>query len=166
MMSHLLSTTAVILALTVPAWAQTTTDQPATAATEEAIITEQEETQLRADDLMGIEVVDASGEVIGEVEDLIFDEDKKIAGVVVGVGGFLGIGKKEVGLNWDQAQIQEEPDTRQKTIVVNLNRSQFEAAPDFVTKEEREAQERAEALQQQQQQQLQLQQQQDPAVTQ
>ncbi len=88
---------------------------------------------------MGIEVVDLNGEKIGEVEDLIFDENEKITGVVVGVGGFLGIGKKEVGLNWDQAELQEEPDTGQKTIMVSLSKADFEAAPDFLTKEEREA---------------------------
>ena len=178
MINHLLTTAAVVLALAMPAWAQTATDQPAqpsateelgtqatdqsegTVATPEAIIPEQEETQLRAENLMGIEVVDLNGERIGEVTDLIFDENQKVTGVVVGVGGFLGIGKKEVGLKLDPAAMQEEPDTGQKTIVVNLNRTDFEAAPDFLTKEEREANERAEALQQQQQQQLQLQQQQ------
>jgi hypothetical protein len=79
--------------------------------------------------------------------------------VVVGVGGFLGLGKKEVGINRDQAELQEDPDSGQKTVVVSLTKADLEAAPDFITKEEREAEERAAAQQLEFQQQQQLQQQ-------
>lgn len=168
------STTAVVLALSAPAWAQTTTDQPTTTpppATEgaepetmepaagKAIIPEQTETQLIAEDLMGIPVVGSGDEEIGKVEDLIFDEQEKITGVVVGVGGFLGIGKKEVGLDWDQAKLEEDPDSGKKKVVVSLTKADLEAAPDFKTTEERKAEEEA-AAQQQQLEQQQLQQQQ------
>ncbi|HET6157630.1 MAG TPA: PRC-barrel domain-containing protein [Dongiaceae bacterium] len=175
MIRPFLSTTAVALALTTPAWAQTTTDQPTTTpppATEaqpegtsgaepeavkpaagEAIIPEQTETQLIAEDLMGIPVVGSGDEEIGKVEDLIFDEQEKITGVVVGVGGFLGIGKKEVGLDWDQAKLEEDQDSGKKKIVIGLTKADLEAAPDFKTQEERKAEEAAAAQQQQLQQQ-------------
>jgi sporulation protein YlmC with PRC-barrel domain len=183
MIRPFLSTTAVILALAAPAWAQTATDQPTTtpppateesgaqptaqpegtagakpeaaepAAGEEAIIPEQTETQLRAEDLLGTPVVGSGDEEIGKVEDLIFDEQDKITGVVVGVGGFLGIGKKEVGLDWDQAKLQEDQDSGGKKIVISLTKADLEAAPDFKTKEERKAEEEAAAQQQQLQQQ-------------
>jgi sporulation protein YlmC with PRC-barrel domain len=168
-----LSTTAAVLALAAPAWAQTATDQPTTTpppATEEsgtagaepeavepaageAIIPEQTETQLTAEDLMGIPVVGPADEEIGKVEDLIFDEQEKITGVVVGVGGFLGIGKKEVGLDWDQAKLEENQDSGSKRIVISLTKADLEAAPDFKTTEERKAEEEATAQQQQLQQQ-------------
>ena len=57
---------------------------------------------------MGTTVVDPEGKEVGAVDDLIFDEQKKIVGVVVGVGGFLGIGKKDVGLDWQQAKLQHD----------------------------------------------------------
>ena len=177
-----LSTTAAVLALAAPAWAQTATDQPTTTpppATEEsgaqptaqpegtagaepeavepaaggAIIPEQTETQLTAEDLKGIPVVGPGDEEIGKVEDIIFDEQEKITGVVVGVGGFLGIGKKEVGLDWDQAKLEEVPDSGSKRIVISLTKADLEAAPDFKTTEERKAEEEAAAAQQQLQQQ-------------
>jgi sporulation protein YlmC with PRC-barrel domain len=177
-----LSTTASVLALAAPAWAQTATDQPTTTpppATEEsgaqptaqpegtagaepeavepaageAIIPEQAETQLIAEDLMGIPVVGPGDEEIGKVEDLIFDEQEKITGVVVGVGGFLGIGKKEVGLDWEQAELEEDQESGKKKIVVSLTKADLEAAPDFKTNEERKAEEEAAAAQQQLQQQ-------------
>jgi sporulation protein YlmC with PRC-barrel domain len=189
MIRHFLSSTAVVLALATPAWAQTATDQPTTgqpppaeqsgsqptaqpegttegqpeavepaagtAGTEGAIIPEQAETQLRAEDLMGTPVVGPGDEEIGKVEDLIFDEQEKITGIVVGVGGFLGIGKKEVGLDWDQAKLEEDQDAGTKRIVIGLTKADLEAAPDFKTKEEREAEAQAAAQQQQLQQQQQ-----------
>ena len=38
------------------------------------------------------------GQKIGDVSDILFDKDGKILAYVVGVGGFLGIGSKEVAL--------------------------------------------------------------------
>jgi sporulation protein YlmC with PRC-barrel domain len=178
MIRPFLSTTAVVLALSAPAWAQTATDQPTTTpppATEEsgaqptdqpegtagaepeaaepaageAIIPEQTETQLRAEDMMGIPVVGSGDEEIGKVEDLIFDEQEKITGVVVGVGGFLGVGKKEVGLDWDQAKLEMDEDSKITRIVIGLTKADLEAAPDFKTTEERKAEEEAAAQQQQ-----------------
>jgi sporulation protein YlmC with PRC-barrel domain len=195
MTTHWLFTSAVVLTLATPAWAQTTTDQPATTpppaeetgsqpttqpegtagtepqaaqpeatapaagttGPEETIIPEQAETQLLGEDLMGAKVFGRDGEEIGAVEDLILDEQEKIAGVVVGVGGFLGIGKKEVGLNWEQAKLVESADTGTKMITIGLTKADLEAAPDFKTKAEREAEEQAAAQQQQLQQQQQQQ---------
>jgi sporulation protein YlmC with PRC-barrel domain len=194
MRTHWLFTSAVVLALATPAWAQTTTEQPAITpppATEELgsqpttppetqpegtagtelqapspetaapaagttgpeIIPEQAETELLAADLMGTDVFGPDGEAVGEVEDLILDDQQKITGVVVGVGGFLGIGKKEVGLNWEQAKLVEAADTGVKTITIGLTKAELEAAPDFVTKAEREAEEQAAAQQRQMEQQ-------------
>jgi hypothetical protein len=102
---------------------------------------------------MGIPVVGSGDEEIGKVEDLIFDEKEKITGVVVGVGGFLGIGKKEVGLDWDQAKLQEDPDSGKKKVVISLTKADLEAAPDFKTQEEQKAEEEAAKQQQQLQQQ-------------
>jgi len=184
MMKHLVSTTAIVFALTTPAWAQTYTQQPASQTSpaapaepqskqsgttaDKAIIPEQTGTQLRAEDLMGTTVVDPEGKEVGTVDDLIFDEQKKIVGVVVGVGGFLGIGKKDVGLDWQQAKLQEDQAAGTKKIQISLTKADLEAAPDFKTKEEQKAEEEAAAAAQQQQiQQQQLQQQQivPPATT-
>jgi sporulation protein YlmC with PRC-barrel domain len=195
MTTHWLFTSAVVLALATPAWAQTTTDQPTTAppppaaesgsqpttqpegtagaapeaaqpeattapaagttGPEQTIIPEQAETAVLAEDLMGSSVFGPDGDEVGTVEDLILDEQEKVTGVVVGVGGFLGIGKKEVGLNWEQAKIVESPDTAAKKIMISLTKADLEAAPDFKTKEERDAEEQAAAQQQLQQQQQQ-----------
>jgi sporulation protein YlmC with PRC-barrel domain len=203
MTTHWLFTSAIVLALATPAWAQTTTEPPTTpppaaeelgsqpttqpegtavteplapspeaaapaagtTGPEQTIIPEQAETELLAEDLMGTKVFGADGEEVGAVEDLIFDEQQKIAGVVIGVGGFLGIGKKEVGLNWEQAKLVESADTGTKTIMIGLTKADLEAAPDFKTTAEREAEEQAAAQQREFEQQQQQQQQAVPPTT-
>lgn len=50
--------------------------------------------------LIGADVYSAGGEKIGDVNDLILDPTGKVSGVVVGVGGFLGVGEKDVALAW------------------------------------------------------------------
>jgi sporulation protein YlmC with PRC-barrel domain len=177
MTSHWLFTSAIVLALSTPAWTQTTTYQPTTAppppaaqptttpeattapaagttGPKQSVIPEQAPTTLLAKDVMGADVFGPDGNKVGNVEDLILDEQQKITGVVVGVGGFLGIGEKRVGLNWQQAQVMEGPDTTAKKIVINLTKADLQAAPAFKTKAERQAEDQAAAQQKQMQQQM------------
>ena len=59
----------------------------------EGQITMQSENTILADDLIGSNVYSDAGEKIGDVEDLIVSLDGSVEGVVIGVGGFLGIGE-------------------------------------------------------------------------
>ncbi len=54
--------------------------------------------QMRASKVIGANVYDRNNEKIGTVQDIVMDRDGKVAAVVVGVGGFLGIGEKDVGV--------------------------------------------------------------------
>src|SRR5262249_715056 len=85
-----------------------TTDQPKTsppaATTEKSadknqVITEQKSDQLLASKLKGTNVMGSNNEKIGDVSDILFDKDGKVLAYVVGVGGFLGIGAKDVALS-------------------------------------------------------------------
>jgi sporulation protein YlmC with PRC-barrel domain len=53
---------------------------------------------MSASDYIGKTVYDTNNANIGEVNDLIMSEDGKIAAVILGVGGFLGIGEKNVAV--------------------------------------------------------------------
>ena len=53
---------------------------------------------LRAADFIGKAVYGLSGQTIGEVEDVLFEEDGRMSGLVIEIGGFLGIGDREVAL--------------------------------------------------------------------
>ncbi len=58
------------------------------------------------DSLVGSDVISrVDNETIGEVEDIIIDQDGNLVGVIVSVGGFLGIGEKDVALDWDHVDL-------------------------------------------------------------
>ncbi len=57
---------------------------------------------LRASKLIGIEVIGMDHVRVGRTEEVILDGQGRVAAVVVGVGGFLGIGEKAVAIPFDQ----------------------------------------------------------------
>jgi sporulation protein YlmC with PRC-barrel domain len=54
--------------------------------------------QMMASKLIGTTVVSTNNESIGDVNDVILDRNGQVMAVVVGVGGFLGIGEKDVAV--------------------------------------------------------------------
>ena len=54
--------------------------------------------QFRASDLIGTTVVGNNNETIGEINDVLMDAKGQVAGVIIGVGGFLGMGEKDVAI--------------------------------------------------------------------
>jgi len=52
----------------------------------------------------GTEVIGPDDAHIGNVNDILFERDGRIAGLVVGVGGFLGIGEKSVAIDMSAFQ--------------------------------------------------------------
>jgi sporulation protein YlmC with PRC-barrel domain len=128
-------------------------EQPATPPPSEAVIPAQSADQVRAQTLIGMDVYDTNGDKVGEVKDILFGPDGKANGVVLSVGGVLGVGAKQVGLQWSEVDIQ--PDA--EVAKVQYNKNQLEAAPDFKTQEAQKAE--ADAAQ------MQLQQQTAPAPT-
>ena len=70
------------------------------------------------------------GANIGEVEDILVKSDGKIEGLVVGVGGFLGLGEKNVALRMDQFKVMPEADGRAR-INVSATEDELRNAPEF-----------------------------------
>ena len=70
---------------------------------------------------------------IGEINELIMDKDGKVAAVVVGVGGFLGIGEREVALDFKSLRVERDPKamTEAGSIIVKANatKDSLKAAP-------------------------------------
>lgn len=61
-------------------------------------MTKMESNQMMASDLIGTRVIGANNESIGDINDVIMDRNGQIMAAVVGVGGFLGIGEKDVAV--------------------------------------------------------------------
>jgi sporulation protein YlmC with PRC-barrel domain len=68
-------------------------------------ITQLQNQQVMASRLIGTTVVSANNESIGDVNDVILDRGGQVAGVVIGVGGFLGIGEKDVAVPFSALEI-------------------------------------------------------------
>lgn len=63
----------------------------------------------RASKLMGVDIYGPDNKKVGDVTEVVFDKTGKIELVTVGVGGFLGIGSKDVAIPFEQVQWSEEP---------------------------------------------------------
>jgi hypothetical protein len=90
---------ALAIAAAVPAAAQQTAPAPAVAIPKGVFFKGQAQGQVLARDrLLGLSVHDASGKIVGDVEDLIIGPNNEIQGFVMGTGGFFGAGEKRVGV--------------------------------------------------------------------
>jgi sporulation protein YlmC with PRC-barrel domain len=68
------------------------------------VITQMTPDLMRGSKLTGIDVYGADNQKIGDIDEVLVGKDGKIQAVVVGVGGFLGIGEKDVAIPYDQVQ--------------------------------------------------------------
>lgn len=103
--------------------------------------------QVLGSNLMDAEVVTIADESLGSVNDVLLDDQGRVAAIVVGVGGFLGIGQKDVGIPLESAQVlfrgaeQAGQDWwggsgQIERIVVDFTRDQLEDAPEFARLED------------------------------
>ncbi|TFF23092.1 hypothetical protein E3C22_11670 [Jiella endophytica] len=106
-------------------------------ATNEAGSTEYPSTvgsdQYLSENLIGANVYSGPGEDaddIGGINDLVLASSGKVEAAVVGVGGFLGIGEKEVALPLDQLQMSRDENDEPR-ITAALDKEALEKAPEF-----------------------------------
>lgn len=113
----------------------------------EGAITLQDEDSMLTSDLLDAAVYNAAGEKVGDIDDAIVSLDGMVEGVVIGVGGFLGIGEKHVAVEMQQISVHKDEDG-QPQLIIDTTREALEAAPDFVTAaDQRAAAERLQAQQ-------------------
>lgn len=63
----------------------------------------------RASKLVGLSVYNDSNESLGSINDLLTDKSGNIKAVVIGVGGFLGVGEHLVAVPLDKIKFVNEP---------------------------------------------------------
>jgi hypothetical protein len=89
--------------------------------------------ELRASKLVGAPVRNDADERVGEINEVLLTKDGKVEAVVVGVGGFLGIGEREVGLNFNSLRIEPDNSATASTgsviVKVNLTKDSLRDAP-------------------------------------
>jgi len=84
--------------------------------------------EIRASKLIGTTVQNDANESIGKINEVILSKDGKVAAVVIGVGGFLGMGEREVAMGFQSLRLSQ--DSNGKLLVVfNATKDSLKAAP-------------------------------------
>jgi len=120
MMKILMATTGVAMMLvTAPVYAQTTPPAPAASV--------QMPGQINVQKLIGRSVTNPQNETVGEIESVIVDADGKVRTVIVGVGGFLGMGERHVAIRWDSLTSTQDGDK----IMMSTTKEQLKTFPPY-----------------------------------
>ena len=98
-----------------------------TVPTSEAVVPQQDSAEMLGDWLLSTSVTSPDGETIGSIKDFIITEDGQITAVVLGVGGFLGIGEKDIAVDYSQLDIQYDGNA----IQLAMTREEADAAPEY-----------------------------------
>lgn len=130
--------------LATPALAQTTTaPQPGAPAATNQTMNKPATGQWRASKLIGVDVYNNQNEKIGEIDELIMTSNGQIAGAVIGVGGFLGMGERNVMVPLSQLRFVNEGTSTTgaardgerrwypERAVMNTNKDQLTGMPEF-----------------------------------
>jgi sporulation protein YlmC with PRC-barrel domain len=152
MLKKLMITTAVSALMIGSAFAQSSgmsqspakTPEPAAKSTEAAkpagapsgsaqFINSQKSDQYLASKFKGTDVVGTDDKKIGDVSDILFDKDGKVEAYVVGVGGFLGIGAKDVALAPTAFQVVSGDKSKNESdkLRLSMTKDQLKEAANF-----------------------------------
>jgi hypothetical protein len=151
MIKHTLTAAALAAVLAVPAFAQqpstSTTPPPAaqpstpsssmsspSAATAQkaGFVQSQDANDWRGSKLIGASVYGPDNSSIGEINDVIIGSDGRIKAVVVGVGGFLGVGQKDVAVPFQELTVTRKSNSSSiDKITVSYSKDQLKNAPKF-----------------------------------
>lgn len=80
--------------------------------------------------LMGVNVYNAQNETVGEIEDAIIDNGKMLRALVLGVGGFLGLGERYVSVEPKSVLLSRDANGDLRAYV-NTTRETLRNAPEF-----------------------------------
>lgn len=159
-MKSLFTTTAIVLFLGLPVTgfaqtAATTTTTNADAAATTGFLANRAMSQMLATDLIGHDVyarripvdmttgeqttmanvtaADLDGmDNVGQINDLVLSNDGSVAAIVIGVGGFLGVGEQDVAVTMNEVSFATNPDKAQDIyIIVNTSGEMMKTSPNF-----------------------------------
>ncbi|MCO6389788.1 PRC-barrel domain containing protein [Aliihoeflea aestuarii] len=106
-----------------------TTDETQTAAIDRSTLTEVDAAGLSADELIGTTVYGANDENVGSISDVILDGDA-VDAVTIDVGGFLGMGAKNVAVDMDNLAFMTDEDG-EYYLYTSFTEEQLEAQPEY-----------------------------------
>lgn len=87
--------------------------------------------QMTAAAMTGMRVYSPAGDWIGEIDNVIIDASGDIQGAVLGVGGFVGIGEKDVLVSFDSLTIKTAIEGDAMRAYANMTEEQLEELPAY-----------------------------------
>lgn len=127
-MRHALLGALLLAATTIPAFAQTAAAPTPAVEPRFVAVTD---TSALSSNLVGLNVLNAGGETVGEIKDIVLSAEGGAGGFVVSVGGFLGIGEHYVVVDPDSLTISYDAEGKKWQAQMNATADQLKAAPAF-----------------------------------
>jgi hypothetical protein len=113
-----------------PAAAPSTTTATAENAKPGFIAEQSKEQWLASKNLIGAKVGGPDNATVGSINDLLLEKNGNVVAAVIGVGGFLGIGSKNVAVPFKSLELSRDPDGTDK-IAMRFSKDELQQAPDF-----------------------------------
>ena len=132
----LATASALAITLSVPALAADNTTQPKITAESKmtdkadanvAIVRPLFGTAVKAEELVGTDVKNFKGETVGEVESVLLDRSGRVRAVVVGVGGFLGMGEHDVAIDWQDLFVGDDANN----VRIDMSEAALKELPEY-----------------------------------
>lgn len=119
-----------------PAATQSTTSNPSSPpksanAGSAHFVASQQPDQWLASKFKGTDVIGDDNQKIGDVSDILFDKSGKVEAFVISVGGFLGMGSKDVALAPDSFQVVKGSNGSADKLKISLSKDQLKQAQNF-----------------------------------
>ncbi len=153
MSKHVLAAAAVAALIGSGAMAQTTTPSTSGAAPmttqdkmpapnaklpRDKFVSQESTNEWRVSKLIGMSVKGPDGNTIGDINDVVLDDQGMTHSVVIGVGGFLGVGEKNVAVPFGSLQISRNAaGDKIEKVSANYTKEQLKDAPTFKWESER-----------------------------
>ena len=109
---------------------KTVTTAPATGSSSFTITGLEPGNVVMASSLIGSTVYSSANENIGDINDVVLAKDGKVLAVIIGVGGFLGLGEKDVAVQMDRLQFVKDESNNVK-FTISASKEELEQAAAF-----------------------------------
>lgn len=110
---------AAVLAATAPSWSADTKLSASTVTAKPS--------QIEVNKMIGQSVTNMAGEKVGDIDSVLLDQSGAAIGVVIGVGGFLGMGERDVAVGWQDLHIFDNG----RTVKLDATKDQLKMAPEY-----------------------------------
>lgn len=86
----------------------------------------------RSSKLIGLDVYNQADEKLGDINEVLLDTEGRVKAVVIGVGGFLGMGEHDIAVTMDKLKFMETPHAKSAAADRKTTTGSTAAANDWI----------------------------------